>query len=79
MKAAEQIRDPEERAAQELLIQEQYGELINGLVEQNLDIRANLQDSAFEDLSRLYDEDIEKYRNMSNEEVNILMNELVPQ
>ena len=55
MAEAAQINDPELRAERELLLREQYGELINGLIEQNETVRTNLQESAFDDLARLYD------------------------
>ena len=78
MAEAAQINDPTERAERELLLQEQYGELINGIVEQNASIRNNLYDSAFTDLSILYDEDLEHFKEMSEAEKNTLMNDLIP-
>ena len=79
MAEAAQINDPQERAERELLLQDEYGKLINGLVEQNSQVRLNLQESAFEDLSRLYDKDIKEYQNMTEAETDALMNGLVPQ
>ena len=78
MAEAAQINDPELRAERELLLQTQYGELINGLTEQNATIRNNLNESAFDDLARLYDTDVENFQNMSNEEKEVLMGDLVP-
>ena len=78
MAEAAQINDPEARAERELLIQEQYGELINSLVEQNQTIRSNLYDSAFEDLSRLYDEDKNKFLSMAQEEQDAIIEGLIP-
>ena len=78
MAEAAQINDPEARAERELLIQEQYGELINSLVEQNQTIRSNLYDSAFEDLSRLYDEDKNKFLEMAKEEQDAIIEGLIP-
>lgn len=78
MAEAAQINDPNARAERELLLQEQYGELINGLVEQNETIRSNLKDSAFEDLARLYEIDVSNFQNMSDEEQEILMSDLIP-
>lgn len=72
------INDPQQRAERELLIQQQYGDLINSLTEQNTTIRTNLYDSAFEDLARLYDEDKTKFEGMTQEEQNTLMTELIP-
>ena len=54
-----------EREEQKKLLVEQYGELINGLVEQNEDIRLNLQESALMELAEFQD--------------TILMEELIPQ
>lgn len=79
MADAAQINDPQERAEREALLQEEYGKLINGLVEQNTQIRVNLQDSAFEDLAKLYDTDVQNYKNMTDAEIEALMTELVPQ
>ena len=76
---AAQINDPEERAKKELLINEQYNELINSLTEKNQTIRNNLYESAFEELSRLYDTDLEHYKQMTEEQKNILLNDLIPQ
>lgn len=76
---AAQINDPEERAKKELLINEQYNELINSLTEKNQTIRNNLHESAFEELSRLYDTDLEHYKQMTEEQKNILLNDLIPQ
>lgn len=78
MAEAAQINDPELRAEKELLLQTQYGELINGLVEQNTTVRNNLQESAFEDLSRLYETDISNFQDMSDEEKEIFMGDLIP-
>ena len=78
MAEAAQINDPELRAEKELLLQEQYGELINGLVEQNTTVRNNLQESAFEDLARLYETDVSNFQNMSDQEKETLMGDLVP-
>ena len=50
------------------LLQEQYGEKINYLTEQNLNIRTNLTDSAFNDLANLYNVDVSNFQNMTDEE-----------
>ena len=79
MAEAAQINDPEKRAAYELLINEQYGELINGLVQENSYIRTNLMDSAFTELANLYDQDKTNFTEMTDAEKEALMNDLVPQ
>lgn len=78
MAEAAQINDPEARAERELLIQEQYGDLINGLVEQNETIRSNLYDSAFDDLARLYDKNKNDFLEMTQVEQDAIMNDLIP-
>jgi len=44
----------EERLERLSLLEEQYGEYINGLAQQNTDIRVNLAGSAVDDLANLY-------------------------
>lgn len=79
MKEAAQINDPEERAATELLLQEQYGELINGLVEQNETIRLNLHESAFTELADLYNTDLNNFQSLTSEEQEVLLGQMIPQ
>ena len=61
------------------LLQEQYGEKINYLTEQNLNIRTNLTDSAFNNLANLYNVDVSNFQNMTDEEKDLIMNNLVPE
>lgn len=61
------------------LLQEQYGEKINYLTEQNLNIRTNLTESAFNDLANLYNVDVSNFQNMTDEEKDLIMNNLVPE
>lgn len=79
MKEAAQINDPEERAARELLLQQQYGELINGLVAQNEDIRNNLYESAFAELAALRNQELTDFTNLTQAEKDLLMNNLIPE
>lgn len=76
---AAQINDPDERLAREKLLNEQYGELINNLTGQNLTIRNNLYESAFEEHSRLYDRELEEYLNMTQAQKDELLTGLIPQ
>ena len=78
MAEAAQINDPVARSERELLLQSQYEQLINGLTEQNTTVRNNLHESAFDDLSRLYDIDVANFQNMSDEEKDVLMGDLLP-
>ena len=78
MAEAAQINDPLARSERELLLQDEYGKLINGIVEENTIIRTNLYNSAFDDLSRLYEEDNDKVQELANTEKDILMNDLIP-
>lgn len=71
--------DPEERMKREQLLTQEYGELINGIVTENLYIRDNLYDSAFNDLAMLYNTDVQNFRNMSQQEQDELMGSLIPQ
>ena len=78
MAEAAQINDPVARSEKELLLQTQYEQLINGLTEQNVTVRENLHESAFDDLSRLYDVDVSNFQNMSDQEKEVLMGDLLP-
>lgn len=78
MAEAAQINDPVARSERELLLQNQYEQLINGLTEQNTTVRENLHESAFDDLSRLYDVDVSNFQNMSDQEKEVLMGDLIP-
>ena len=72
MAEAAQINDPEQRAAKELLIKEQYGELINTLAEKNELIQSNLNQSTMSHLFDLYNQNIENYDMMTAEQQAIL-------
>ena len=78
MAEAAQINDPVARSERELLLQNQYEQLINGLTEQNATVRENLHESAFDDLARLYDVDVSNFQDMSDEEKEVLMGDLLP-
>ena len=79
MAEAAQINDPVKRAEKEALIQEQYGQLINGIVAENEVIRTNLHESAFTELADLYNVDVENFQNMTDAEKEILMSDMIPQ
>ena len=79
MAEAAQINDPVKRAEKEALIQEQYGQLINGIVAENEVLRTNLHESAFTELADLYNVDVENFQNMTDTEKEILMSDMIPQ
>lgn len=60
------------------LLQEQYAELMNAKTEENLNIRSNLNNSAFQNLAAMYQTNVSNYQNMAEDEKNILMQNLVP-
>lgn len=76
MHEAALINDPQLRAEKELLIQEQYGELINDLVNQNQEIRNNLQESSFLSLSNLYEKNLLDFTNLTLDERDLIVDEL---
>ena len=79
MAEAAQINDPEARAEKELLLKEQYGELINGLVEQNEDIRNNIYESTFLELADLYDTDYAAFATLTKDKQDLLVGDMIPQ
>ena len=72
MAEAAQINDPEQRAAKELLIKQQYSDLINGLVEKNENLQANLYQSTMSHLFDLYNQNTANYADMSEDQKAIL-------
>ena len=67
----------EERLERLALLEEQYGEYINGLAQQNTDIRVNLAGSAVNDLANLYEQDAANYEAMTLEERESLVQNLL--
>ena len=67
LKKAAMINDPEERAAYEALIREQYEQKITDLTAINETIRSNLQNSAFEALSSMYNTNEENFKLMNDD------------
>ena len=67
LKKAAMINDPEERAAYEALIREQYEQKITDLTAINETIRGNLQNSAFEALSGMYNTNEENFKLMNDD------------
>lgn len=67
LKEAAMINDPEERAAREALIREQYEQKINDLTAINETIRSNLQESAFDALAGMYDTNEENFKLMNDD------------
>ena len=76
---AAQINDPEKRARAELEINEQYGELINSIVEGNEVVRTNLRESAFDELVNLHQMELEEVEALSQAEKDIMLEEMIPQ
>ena len=68
----------QEKIERTALLREQYGEYINNKTAENLVVRNNLRESAFADLAALYNTDVANYNQMSIDEQNILMGDLVP-
>jgi len=75
---AAQINDPTERANREALIRKEYGDLINNLVADNEQIRLNLAESAFEEYSRLYDDNSQEYLAMIEQGAEAVAQKMVP-
>ena len=68
----------EEQQSEIALINEYYGQIINGLTAENEELKQLMMEDTFNTLSALYEKDIEDYQNLSDTEKDILMNEMVP-
>lgn len=78
MAEASLIIDDEERLARQAMLREKYGEIINGIVADNETVKLNLQDSAFTELAGIYDVNTENYKNMTQEQKDLVMSDLIP-
>ena len=78
MAEASLIIDDEERLAKQAMLREKYGEIINGIVADNETVKLNLQDSAFTELAGIYDVNTENYKNMTQEQKDLVMSDLIP-
>ncbi len=75
----ERAKEGDAEAQAELaLLTEQYNEYITNKIEENQNIRVNLMDSAFNEIASIYNTDVSNYQNMSEQEKQILMGDLVP-
>ena len=68
----------EERIARLTELRENYATFINDKTAQNLDIRQNLIESAFMNIDKVYQQDVKNYQQMTAQQKEILMGELVP-
>lgn len=69
----------QERNDQLKLARDEYETYITNKLKENLSIRQNLMQSAFDEYSTLYNLDAQKFANMSAAEKDVIMNQLVPQ
>ena len=72
MAEAAQINDPEKRAEKELLIRQQYGEIINNIVADNEQLQSELYQSTMSHLMDLYNQNVDNYGMMADEQKDIL-------
>ena len=79
MAEAAKINDPELAQQKALMIQQEYGDIINGIVEQNEKIRTDLRESATMDFANLKQEEYDTYMNLTQEEQDVIVNGLIPQ
>ena len=72
------INDPQEREERELLLKEQYQQLLTAVQKEGEVARYNVIDSAFDDLALLENKHKEDYLAMTQEETDALMTGLIP-
>lgn len=78
MAEAALINDPELRAERERLIQEQYNELMMQAAEDYQVAKHDLEESFFWDWVELNDMTLENFKNLTDNEIDIIMTEMVP-
>lgn len=74
----DQTLSDEERDRKKMLLVQQYGELINGITQENISIRENLEESAFTEMAALYNGNVEDFQAMTDKQKEIFMSDLIP-
>ena len=69
----------EEQQQKMAMLNQYYGDMINGYVEENANLQKFLMQDAFDELSTMYGTDVTNYESMIQEEKQALMGDLVPQ
>lgn len=68
----------EEQNQKIAMIYEYYGDIINGLTQQNEDLKKFMMEDTFNEMAKMYDTNVQNFKNMTDEEKDILMNGMVP-
>ena len=69
----------EEQKEKQALLNQYYGQIINNLMDNDAMYRNFLMEDTFTNLADMYNTDINNFKEMSDAEQNILMQELIPQ
>ena len=78
MAEAALINDPQLRAEKQMLIQQEYNELLMQLEDEYQISKYNLQESFFNDWVKLNDMELEQFKLLNDNEKNIIMTEMIP-
>lgn len=68
----------EEQNQKIAMIYEYYGDIINGLTQQNEDLKRFMMEDTFNEMAKMYNTNVQNFKNMTDEEKDILMNDMVP-
>ena len=68
----------EEQQQKVAMLNEHYGNIINGLTEQNQSLKYFMMKDTVDELSKLYDTNVENFKAMSDNEKQVLMKQMIP-
>ena len=68
----------EEQNQKIAMIYEYYGDIINNLTQQNEDLKKFMMEDTFNEMAKMYNTNVQNFKNMTDEEKDILMNDMVP-
>lgn len=68
----------EEQNQKIAMIYEYYGDIINGLTQQNEDLKRFMMEDTFNEMAKMYNTDVQNFKNMADEEKDIFMNDMIP-
>ena len=68
----------EEQNQKIAMLYQHYGNIINGLTQQNEDLKKFMMEDTFNEMAKMYNTDVENFKAMTDEQKNTLMEQMIP-
>jgi len=60
------------------MLNKYYGDIINGLTQENENLKRFMMEDTFDELAKMYETNVDNYKAMTDAEKNLLMQDLIP-